>query len=39
LATLKAQLVLKLTQMRQRAEENAAARGATAKEGGQNADV
>ncbi len=39
LATLKAQLVLKLTQMRQRAEENAAARGATAKEGGQNADM
>ena len=39
LATLKAQLVLKLTQMRQRAEERAAARGATAKEGGQNADM
>lgn len=39
LATLKAQLILKLTQMRQRAEESAAARGETAKEGGQNADA
>jgi hypothetical protein len=39
LATLKAQLILKLTQMRQRAEESAAARAETAKEGGQNADA
>ena len=39
LATLKAQLILKLTQMRQRAEESAAARADTAKEGDPNADA
>ncbi len=39
LATLKAQLILKLTQMRQRAEESAAARADTAKEGDLNADA
>ncbi|OYY70135.1 MAG: hypothetical protein B7Y44_03965 [Sphingomonadales bacterium 28-55-16] len=39
LATVKAQLILKLTQMRQRAEDSAAARAETAQQGDENADA
>jgi hypothetical protein len=39
LATVKAQLILKLTQMRQRAEDSAAARAAPGQQGDENADA